>query len=412
MFDLVTSIDILKASLCVGEAVALVNLGKYLIPIDIKERITNKFYDKFNISDYPKLNKVIDVKQLEVSDVYNGKVLYKYKLKLKRNTGITINNLEEYREVIENEVGRVIEFEIIDYKNVYVKVLYTEKKNVLDSNIETDNVIKFDYMPTVKFEKNINLDKVKFTFTEGEKKGVSAFVGYDMNENLKVFDILEGHTMVGGASRWGKSSFLNVFITSIMLTFTPNEVMFLGCDYKMSDVYYFRKFKHFRGMSTNKKEFVSQINALEEEMKLRAEILDKTNCRNVINYNEKYDKKISYIIFVIDELVQVATDKECSAKLHALMSKCASYGIYVILASQDFTKDTIGKCKMNCSQVVGFHTLDETDSTTLIGKGYDLQDINIKGRCKIRNSEGVDETQIFYLDEDKIEELLKPYLKQ
>ena len=67
---------------------------------------------------------------------------------------------------------------------------------------------------------------------------------------------------------------------------------------------------------------------------------------------------------------------------------------------------------MNCSQIVGFHTLDETDGTTLIGKGYDLQDINIKGRCKIRNSEGVDETQIFYLDEDKIEELLKPYLKQ
>ena len=67
---------------------------------------------------------------------------------------------------------------------------------------------------------------------------------------------------------------------------------------------------------------------------------------------------------------------------------------------------------MNCSQVVGFHTLDETDSITLIGKGYDLQDINIKGRCRIRNSEGVDETQIFYLDEDKIEELLKPYLKQ
>ena len=29
-----------------------------------------------------------------------------------------------------------------------------------------------------------------------------------------------------------------------------------------------------------------------------------------------------------------------------------------------------------------------------------------------KNSEGVVETQIFYLDEDKIEELLKPYLKQ
>ena len=30
---------------------------------------------------------------------------------------------------------------------------------------------------------------------------------------------------------------------------------------------------------------------------------------------------------------------------------------------------------MNCSQIVGFHTFDQTDSDTLIGKGYNLQDI-------------------------------------
>ena len=219
--------------------------------------------------------------------------------------------------------------------------------------------------------------------------------------------------MVGGASRWGKSSFLNVFITNLMLTYTEREVIFAGCDFKRSDIYYFRKYKHFLGgVSTNKNEFINQINVLEKEMLKRSEILDEFNCRNAVSYNEKYDKKMPYIIFIVDELVQLTVDKECKDKLHAIMSKCASYGIYFILASQDFTKESIGKCKMNCSQVVGFHTLDETDSTTLIGKGYDLQDINIKGRCKIRNSEGVDETQIFYLEEDKIEELLKPYLKQ
>ena len=94
------------------------------------------------------------------------------------------------------------------------------------------------------------------------------------------------------------------------------------------------------------------------------------------------------------------------------MSKCASYGIYFLLATQDCTKETIGRCKMNCSQIVGFHTFDQTDSDTLIGKGYDLQDINVKGRCKIKNSEGVVETQIFYLDEDKMDEMLKPYLRE
>ena len=285
---------------------------------------------------------------------------------------------------------------------------------VLEGDImEVENIVKYEYIPTEEIKdisKEMNV--IKFIFIEGEKEGIKACIGYDIEGNLKSFDMLEGHTMVGGASRWGKSSFLNVFITNITKTYTRNEVCFLGCDYKKADVYYFRNYNNFLGMSTNKKEFMDQMKWLEKEMSKRADILDEANCRNVINYNKKHDTKISYIIVVIDELVQVVSDKDCKDKLHLIMSKCASYGIYFLLATQDCTKETIGRCKMNCSQIVGFHTFDQTDSDTLIGKGYDLQDINVKGRCKIKNSEGIVETQIFYLEEDEIEEMLKPYLNK
>lgn len=285
---------------------------------------------------------------------------------------------------------------------------------VLEGDImEVENIVKYEYIPTEEIKdisKEMNV--IKFIFIEGEKEGVKTCIGYDIEGNLKSFDMLEGHTMVGGASRWGKSSFLNVFITNITKTYTRNEVCFLGCDYKKADVYYFRNYNNFLGMSTNKKEFMDQMKWLEKEMNKRADILDEANCRNVINYNKKHDLKMSYIIVVIDELVQVVSDKDCKDKLHLIMSKCASYGIYFLLATQDCTKETIGRCKMNCSQIIGFHTFDQTDSDTLIGKGYDLQDINVKGRCKIKNSEGIVETQIFYLEEDEIEEMLKPYLNK
>ena len=292
------------------------------------------------------------------------------------------------------------------------KVIYDSNRIELDPVIEVDNIVKYEYHPVDNFEQIGLKDKIIFTYTEGEKEGVQAFIGYDSDNNLKSFDMLEGHTMVGGASRWGKSSFLNVFITNITKTYTRNEVCFLGCDYKKADVYYFRNYNNFLGMSTNKKEFMAQIKWLEKEMNKRADILDEANCRNVINYNKKHDVKMSYIIFVIDELIQVVNDKECKEILHTIMSRCASYGVYFLLATQDCTKETIGRCKMNCSQIVGFHTFDQTDSDTLIGKGYDLQDINVKGRCKIKNSEGIVETQIFYLDEDEMDEILKPYLRE
>ena len=291
---------------------------------------------------------------------------------------------------------------------------FEDNIEVLEGDImEVENIVKYEYIPTEEIkDMSKEMNVIKFIFIEGEKEGIKACIGYDIEGNLKIFDMLEGHAIVGGASRWGKSSFLNVFITNITKTYTRNEVCFLGCDYKKADVYYFRNYNNFLGMSTNKKEFMDQMKWLEKEMNKRADILDEANCRNVINYNKKHDTKISYIIVVIDELVQVVSDKDCKDKLHLIMSKCASYGIYFLLATQDCTKETIGRCKMNCSQIVGFHTFDQTDSDTLIGKGYDLQDINVKGRCKIKNSEGVVETQIFYLDEDKMDEMLKPYLRE
>jgi S-DNA-T family DNA segregation ATPase FtsK/SpoIIIE len=278
--------------------------------------------------------------------------------------------------------------------------------------IQTTNILKYEYYPVENIiEENKDNKVLTYTFIEGEKEGVKACVGQDIENNLISIDMLEGHIVVGGASRWGKSSFLNVFITNLMRTYTPSEICLFGCDFKKSDVYFFRKYKHFRKMSTNKQEFMDQIDRLEKLITERAEILDKENCRNVINYNKTHDKKMSYIIFVIDELIQLVSDNDCKRILHNFMSKCASYGIYFVLATQDLTKETVGKCKMNCSQIIGFHTFDETDSNTLIGKGGNLQDITIKGRCKIKNSEGLKETQIFYISEDEIEEVLRPYLK-
>ena len=283
----------------------------------------------------------------------------------------------------------------------------------LEEIVKVNNIEKYEYLPTSDLVYESKLDNIiTYTYEEGNKNGVKAHIGYRLDRTPKIIDLLEGHIIVGGASRWGKSSFLNVFIVNIIRTYTENEVFFIGCDYKRSDIYYFRRYKHFKGMSANKEEFLSQLKWLEDKMQERASILDKTNCRNVVNYNKKNDKKMSYIIFVIDELIQAVVDKECKEKLHTIMSKCASYGIYFVLATQDCTKETIGRCKMNCSQVVGFHTFDQTDSYTLIGKGYDLQDINIKGRCKIKNSEGIEDVQIMYIDEDEIEAVLKPYERQ
>ena len=374
------------------------------------EKIINFVCDNFNIADYPNLDKFLDVKQLDIENIYNGEVLYRFKLRLKRNSDITINNLEDYREVIERIVERPIKYEIIDYKNIYIDVLYLEQEKEA-MNVEVNNIVKYEYIPTEAFDTEVIDKTIKYQFKEGEKEGLSFYLGKSLDDVDFKMDILDGSILIGGMTGAGKGNILNVLITSLMLTYTPNELMFLGCDVTESDVYYFGRYKHFKGMSSTHEKFLEQAEWLERKYKERAKILNEANCRNVINYNKKHDKKMSYIVFVIDEVVLLTRNQECKNKLHDIMCTGRKYGVYFVLCLQDATKDTIGKCKMNCPQVIGLRTNDETDSTTIIGKNQDLQDIKEDGRCKVKNKKGITEVQSMYIDEDEIEELLKDYLK-
>lgn len=279
-----------------------------------------------------------------------------------------------------------------------------------------DNIVKYEYVPLIDEKGIFNIFKIKdkyvYQYIEGDKAGLKVCIGIDTQGNYVWLDMCNSHLLVGGMARWGKSSVINTIITSYMLTYTPNEVRFLFCDYKVSDVKFFDRYKHSIGnCSTNKEQFLAQLKWLEKEGEKRAIELHKSGWRNIIKYNEKSETKMSYIIFVIDELPQVTQDNTCMEKLHLVMSRYAYAGFYFICATQDCSKNVIGRMKMNCSQTIGFHTRDKTDSDLLMPNAS-LEDIRIKGRCKFDGNGDIVELQSFYLEEEEIEELLKYNLKE
>ena len=301
-------------------------------------------------------------------------------------------------------------YRLVEGRSYQEALALEEERNA--EEIKTDNIIKYEYIPTEEFDKQV-VDKVlKYKFKEGEKEGLSFYLGEDMEGSKFKIDMLDGSLLIGGMTGAGKSNIVNVLITSLMLTYTENELVFLGCDMAESDVYYFRNHKHFRGMSTTCNKFLEQVEWLEKKFKERAKILNDAGCRNVISYNKKHDKKMSYFVFVIDEVVLLTRNTKCKDKLHDIMCVGRKYGCYFVLCLQDATKDTIGKCKMNCPQVIGLRTNDKTDSNTIIGEGYNLQDMTVKGRCKVKNKDGVTEVQSYFIEEDVIDKLLKNNLKQ
>ena len=67
------------------------------------------------------------------------------------------------------------------------KIVYDSNKIELDPVIEVDNIVKYEYHPVDNFEQTGLKDKIIFTYMEGEKEGVKAFIGYDSDNNLKSF---------------------------------------------------------------------------------------------------------------------------------------------------------------------------------------------------------------------------------
>ena len=290
--------------------------------------------------------------------------------------------------------------------NLVYRLVEGKPYNENDGSVDTN--IKYTFLPLEDLDIKSILD---YEYKEGDKEGVKACVGYDILSNKPVWvDMLESHLLIAGMSRWGKSNILNVILTGLMLSYSPNEIGFLLCDYKNADLKQFERYKHIRGkVSTCKSEFLNQLELVKKEMDKRAKILSEADCLNAIKYNKTNTTKMTYIIFVIDELVQVTFDKTCREQLHLIMSKCASYGIYFILASQDCTKEVIGRCKMNVSHTIGVHTRDKSDSDMVIKDG-NLENIKIKGRAKY-DCEDLIEFQSFYISEEQIKALLKPLKK-
>lgn len=310
---------------------------------------------------------------------------------------------------------------LLDVGTIALKVAYNAYDKwgnlmyrLIEGKTYTDEVedvimdrIEYTFLPLEDLEIKSTID---YEYKEGDKEGLKACIGYDLEDNPLWVDMFESHLLIAGASRWGKSNILNVLITGLMLSYTPNELRFVLCDYKNADLRQFEKYQHVLGhVATDKDTFLKQIGWLEHEGNKRAKILNEADCLNAIKYNKTHENKLTYIIFVIDELVQVTIDKQCRKKLHSLMSKVASYGIYTIIASQDCSKEVIGRCKMNVSHTIGLHARDKSDSDLIIKDG-ELDGIKVKGRAKYDCGD-ITEFQSFYISEEQIKSLLEPFKK-
>jgi S-DNA-T family DNA segregation ATPase FtsK/SpoIIIE len=195
------------------------------------------------------------------------------------------------------------------------------------------------------------------------------------------------HLLIAGSTGSGKSVCLNTIITSLLYLCTPEDLHFIMIDPKRIELSIYRGIPHLQfqyrvensdkpitrtieGVVTDPQEVVQVFRLAVSEMDARYRVLAKEGCRNIGDYNRKSDKKMSYLVIVIDELADLMLSREASeieSRIAKLAQMSRAVGIHLILATQRPSVDVItGVIKANFPARIAFQVASKTDSRTVL----------------------------------------------
>ncbi len=233
-----------------------------------------------------------------------------------------------------------------------------------------------------------NVDALEITNhwkTNISEKSLAAPIGIKAGGEAFCLDIHEKlhgcHGLVAGTTGSGKSEFLQAYILSMMINYSPDEVAFVLVDFKGGDMARpFLKTPHLAATISNLSgnTLHRALISLEAEVKNRQNIFNKSaeklNVDKIdINSYHKFfkDKKLStplpHLIIVIDEFAQLKSQHpEFMSKLVDIAQVGRSLGIHLILATQRPSGVIDPQIWSNAKFKVCLKVLDKQDSMDMI----------------------------------------------
>lgn len=306
---------------------------------------------------------------------------------------------------------------IEDYSNcVQGGLCRTSNKPIIEYN---ENSINNEYIEIETFESMEIPKTCKYKSNKDDiDNTLKAYIGVGERNKQQCIDFYkDGSLLIGGASRWGKTSLIYSLLLSLMDRYSSKYLRIILVDFKQVDLVRVDKYNHVTGECIiDSERFIGMLSWAEAECDNRVKILKSLDASNIQEFNNISNQKLQPIIIVIDEIAQVLcgekkeTDK-IKTRLHKLICKSMAFGLYFVVCTQELSRDTLGKMKINFTQSIGLKCVDRIASD-LIMKDGDLENIKVKGRAKIDNSEGTTEFQTYLVKLEEFNEYLKDNKKE
>lgn len=257
------------------------------------------------------------------------------------------------------------------------------------------------------------------------KYALPCAIGKTISNETYVFDLAKmPHILMAGATGQGKSVGLNAIIASLLYSKHPSELKFVMVDPKKVELTLYNRIeRHYLAklpdaedaIITDTKKVVRTLNSLCIEMDQRYDLLKQAECRNIIEYNEKFKDRrllpteghrfLPYIVLIVDEFCDLimTAGRDVEAPIARLAQLARAIGIHLIIATQRPSVNVItGSIKANFPARIAFRVISSVDSKTILDATGANQLIG-KGDMLISTGNDMVRLQCAFIDTPEVE---------
>lgn len=319
------------------------------------------------------------------------------------------NKLDNFQDGL-NIKKTVLDFSLNDLKAIdwkgdiiqSVKDLLHKKKR-LNKTVE----IEFDGMLVFRVFDHTLTDM--FLFDESlfkRLKGWEVPIGINNKSALIKHDFDKlAHTIVGGATDYGKSNMLKVFITTLIHR-KPNDVSFTLIDLKGG--LSFGRFKHVKqvkSIAKNESEALEALQGVQERLNESMDFLESNGFEDV---KEAGIKERHFI--VIDEAADIAENEDCQDILKDIARRGRAAGQRLLYCTQYPTKETVSsQVKRNAISRICFVLDTQIASMAVLDEGGAEKLPLIQGRA-IYKAHKKHTIQTPYIENQFINKIIQPHI--
>lgn len=339
---------------------------------------------------------------------------YKYRIPLGRSFEDYLKKQRVIQDGLNNRRQKLSfnDLKQLNWDGNIIESLKTFWNDKLTENKEVE--IDFDGLLVIRvYDKPLPTEVI---FQSGSKWQIPVGITRERNE-FKYHDFEKiPHFMLGGATRYGKSNFINAIIVSLLQS-EPEHAKFFFIDLKggveLSD---YENIKQTVSIAYEPQEALETLKKAYEQMRVVQRQLRVKGKKNV----QEAGIKDRYFI-VIDEVGELNPDEavkeeralkqECQTLMSHIARLGAGLGFRLVLASQYLVGDVIPRqVKQNADAKLAFRVQSEVASRVVLDTIGAEKLPQIRGRAIYQTAEGQFVLQTPLITSDIIHETIRPHI--